>query len=129
MLKDIVRPDYHLEVTYGLRFFVDSGGGLEFPCDADGNVFLDKMYDCAIENYKYCMEHPEKYPYAYNKIHEYRRWVKDISYGTCHCGERVYLVNEYMGACQCPKCGQWYNLFGQELVPPENWDDLDMEAY
>ena len=124
MLENIVRPERRLEITYGLRFFVDSCGGFEFPCDKDGNVSLDKMSDAAIENYKYCMEHSEKYSYAYNEIHEYRRWIKDNPYGTCHCGERVELYDEYMGACQCQKCGQWYNLFGQELLPPDEWGDV-----
>lgn len=28
-----------------------------------------------------------------------------------------------MGACQCPKCGKWYNIFGQALLDPEFWED------
>jgi hypothetical protein len=28
-----------------------------------------------------------------------------------------------MGACQCENCGQWYNIFGQELIDPEYWED------
>lgn len=123
MLKDIVRSERKLEITYGLRFFVDAGGGCEFPCDANGNVKLNQMTEVAIENYKDCLAHPEKFPYAYNEVHEYRRWIKDSPYGTCHCGERVYLENQYMGACQCPKCGQWYNLFGQDLLPPNEWEE------
>ena len=125
MLNNIVRPERKLEITYGLRFFVDAGGGTEFPCDVDGNL-LD-LNDAASENYKYCISHPEKFPYAFNEIHKYSRWVKDTPYGTCHCGERVYLFNEYMGACQCPKCRQWYNLFGQELLPPEDWEESELE--
>lgn len=125
MLSNIVRPERKLEVTYGLRFFVDANGGSEFPCDADGNILVDKMSDFAMQNYKNCLANPDKYPYAYNEVHKYSRWVKDTPYGTCHCGERVYLINEYMGACQCPKCGQWYNLFGQELLPPNDWEDVD----
>ena len=127
MLNNIIRPDSRLEVTYGLRFFVEPGGGFEFPCDADGNVLFDKMTECAANNYKYCMEHPEKYPYCYNVVHKYSRWIKDTSYGTCHCGERVYLINEYMGACECPRCGQWYNLFGQELLSPNKWGEVEYD--
>lgn len=125
MLSNIIRPERKLEVTYGLRFFVDAGGGAEFPCDVNGNVLFDKMTEAAIENYKRCLAKPEKYTYSYNEVHTYRRWVKDEPYGTCHCGDRVYLINEYMGACQCPRCGQWYNLFGEELLPPKDWEDLD----
>lgn len=125
MLNNIVRPERRLEVSYGLRFFDDPEGGYEFPCDENGNVFVDKMSPAAKENYEYCLAHPDKYWYAFKKVKEYRRWVKDTPYGTCHCGERVYLINKYMGACQCPRCGQWYNLFGEELLPPSEWGDLD----
>lgn len=125
MLSNIVRPERKLEVTYGLNFLVDAGGGCEFPCDANGNVKLSSMTEAAIQNYKDCLAHPEKFPYAFNEVHKYSRWTKNTPYGTCHCGERVYLFNEYMGACQCPKCGQWYNLFGEELLPPSDWEDVD----
>ena len=37
--------------------------------------------------------------------------------------ETVYLYDRYRAACQCPKCGRWYNLFGQELLPPEMWEE------
>lgn len=129
MLNNIVRSDSRLEVTYGLRFYHDACGGFEFPCDVDGILLQYNMTEVAFDNYNYCIKHPEEFPYAFNEVKEYRRWIKDTPYGTCHCGERVYLANEYMGACQCPRCGQWYNLFGQELVSPENWDELDVEAY
>lgn len=133
MLNNIIRPEPRLEVAYGLRFFVDAGGGCEFPCDCDGNVLIDRMTDAAKKNYYQCLQAPDKYPHAFNEVVEYRRWIKDEPYGTCHCGEKVYLFDEYMGACQCGKCGQWYNLFGQELLSPEKWGleewDYCAEAY
>lgn len=45
--------------------------------------------------------------------------------GVCHCGHRIELYNEYLGACECPYCGQWWNIFGQELKPVEQWKDGD----
>ena len=43
-----------------------------------------------------------------------------------NCGTEFDLTDEYYGACQCPECGQWYNLFGQTLLPPDEWEeDLD----
>ena len=129
MLNNIVRPEPYLETSYELRFYVDAGGGFAFPCNADGIVTYSKMTEAAIENYHYCMEHPEKFPYYYNLKFERKRWIKDNPYGICRCGERVDLVNEYMGACQCPKCGQWYNLFGQELLPPDEWEESIDEDY
>ena len=47
---------------------------------------------------------------------------KEPAHGTCICGEEVSLWDQYYGACECPKCGRWYNLFGQELVAPEHWE-------
>jgi hypothetical protein len=36
------------------------------------------------------------------------------------------LEDQYYAACQCPKCGQWYNIYGQHLRPPEEWiEDLE----
>ena len=122
MLNNIVYPDRVKEENYSLLFYVDKSGGFSFPCDSNGNVFIDKMTDCAIENYNYCLKHPEKFPYAYKEIEYTWRWIKEPDYGICDCGERIELINQYMGACQCPKCGQWYNLFGQELLPPEKWE-------
>ena len=127
MLNNIVRPERKLEVIYGLRFYAYPDGGFEFPCDADGNVKRNSMTEIAIQNYEGCLKRPQDFPYAFNEIHEYSRWVKDTPYGTCKCRERVHLFNEYMGACQCPKCGQWYNLFGQELLPPEDWEEVDYD--
>ena len=124
MLKNIVRPEPTLEVTYGLRFYSAPYCGFEFPCDENGTVNL--LTRDAWKNYNYCLLHPEKFAYAFKVIHKYKHWNRDNPYGTCHCGERVELVNEYRGACQCPNCGQWYNLSGQELKPVDEWEeDLD----
>ena len=52
---------------------------------------------------------------------EYRRspaFVRDT-----HCGAEFYLQDEYLGACECPRCGQWFNLFGQELTDPRGWSN------
>ena len=43
--------------------------------------------------------------------------------GKCECGNEVMLMDQHMGAAECPECGQWYNLFGQKLKPPEDWED------
>ena len=41
--------------------------------------------------------------------------------GECDCGQTVVLMDRYLGACDCPGCGQWYNLSGQELNDPSTW--------
>lgn len=61
--------------------------------------------------------------YSRQEKHEWS-WIEPAK-GICSCGETVYLTNEYYGACECPGCGQWYNMFGQELLPPNKWEEED----
>ena len=124
MLKNFIIGEYKDDVGYQLTFDDGHNNGFGFPCDANGNVNLTNMNDMAFENFKFCMAHPEKFK-RFGEVVKYRSAYREPNHGTCHCGQVVELVNEYMGACQCPKCGQWYNLFGQELLPPEDWDMND----
>lgn len=73
------------------------------------------------KNYLKIKDDREHYnePYIYT---EKREWIEPAK-GICHCGETVYLTDEYMGACQCGNCGQWYNMFGQEINNPDEWED------
>jgi hypothetical protein len=73
-------------------------------------------------NYRYALEHEDKYV-RFNRVIKRERDYKELAHGTCECGEEVYLQNEYMGACECPNCGRWYNLFGQELNPVNTWSN------
>ena len=126
MLKNYVPSQYHIEETYELTFDNGRGSGFGFPCDKEGNL-LHNDNPCAIENYNFCLENADKFE-RFNEVVTYRHRVKDEAHGTCHCGNEVYLYNQYMGACQCDKCGQWYNLFGEELLPPMDWqEDIDYD--
>ena len=106
-------------VEYRLNYDFDDDGGYSFPCDEKGNPIET---DGNRSNIKFCRENPDRFcrP-AY--IEKWERDVKNPDKGTCKCGEEFWIENEYMGACQCPKCGQWYNLWGQELLPPDQWED------
>lgn len=99
----------------------DPNGGLSFPSDKDGNPVMEKENTAAWDNYKYALEHPEKYidKGAVEREYSYRRpaLVKD------DCGEEFELFDQHGGACQCPRCGNWYNLSGQALKPPSEWGD------
>ena len=44
---------------------------------------------------------------------------------TCDCGSTVYLGRF---TCECENCGRLYNSFGQELAPPDEWDEDDRYA-
>lgn len=121
MLKDIVERKSEEKFYFRLEFDLieDPTAGLSFDCDAQGNVKITN--EAAQENYDYAVAHPEKYHQP--QVRKIKYLDVEPAHGKCECGETVYLQNQYMGACQCPKCEQWYNLFGQELNPPEMWNE------
>ena len=123
MLKDIMESTYETEEWYELVFDDGHNNGFGFPANEAGDVLLE-LNKAALENYRYCMDHPEKFK-RWNEVVKYSRRYRVPAKGTCSCGQEVVLINEYMGACECPNCGKWYNLFGQELLPPDQWDMSD----
>lgn len=116
----VIRGKTETVTSYDLQFFFDETGGYGFECDEKGNV-LNTDNECAMRNYEWCLNHPEEFE-IFNHIVKNTRTIREPDHGICKCGEKVWLTNEYMGACECPNCGQWYNLFGQELVHPKYWD-------
>ena len=118
--------EYVEKTDYEVRFFYDASGGFAFPCDKDGNLTItENTNPDAIENYKWCLENKEKFKWDFNRVVPiHRRWRENNS-GICYCGNRIELYNEYLGACECPHCGQWWNLNGQALNPVETWSSGD----
>ena len=128
MLKNYVPKEVKYETRRNLIFYYDDESGFAFPCDAAGNV-LPFEYEEARKNLVYCMAHREEFS-RWNEVETYKVRADEPAHGTCSCGTEVELYDQYYGACQCPKCGQWYNLFGQSLVPPEQWEtDPSEEEY
>ena len=123
MLKNYIPASYHTVIEYELVFDDGCNNGYGFPCDANGKLLQsEKENSVAHENMRRCLEHPEKFV-RFNKLIATERRAYDNAHGTCICGNEVELWDSYLGACQCEKCGRWYNLFGQELLPPENWEE------
>ena len=120
MLTNITPRQRHKIVEYEIQFMYDRNSGYGFPCDENGKLL--PMTDCAKANYDYCMTHRDEFT-EWNEITAIVRHITENATGTCICGEKVELWDQYMGACECPKCGRWYNLFGQELIKPEYWED------
>lgn len=121
MLQNIVPRNLEIITERNLEFMYEKNCGLSFPVDENDQPILDN--EAARANYEYAIKHPEDYPYMFNKVVEYEREWWEPAHGTCVCGNEVSLVNEYQGACQCSKCGRWYNLFGQMLKNPEFWEE------
>lgn len=109
--------EYNRQFTYVGEYF---GNGFSFPCDENGNL-CDDLTDAAKENFKWCMSHPEKV--TDDGVVKRRYYVTIPALNRCRCGFTFDLMDEYMGACECPGCGQWYNLFGQELNDPSMWEE------
>jgi hypothetical protein len=121
MIKNIL-PRRLVEVTeYTREFTNEDGGGYVFKANAKGEVIFEN--ECQKRNYIYAMCHPEEFPVQYNEFVTTKRTYTEPAVGICRCGKEVALIDEYMGACQCKNCGKWYNIFGQELIDPEYWED------
>lgn len=120
MLRDYQRAEYKTIVEYSIDFTDEYGDGFSFPCDAAGEL-LPGLAQCARDNYAHCLAHKDDF--VVHGFVSHKRRVKENASGTCICGNRVELWDEYRGACECEQCGRWYNLFGQELLPPEQWED------
>ncbi len=123
MIKDYIPSRKEPRTSYKLLFYTDASGGYAFDCDENGNL-LDSVTEQARENYRLCLQKPEKYRYAFNKVEKTVYMDKIEASGICNCGKRISLYNQDLGACECPYCGQWWNLFGQELKPRERWNDF-----
>ena len=97
--------------------------GYSFPCDEEGNVLWKKVLspEAIQESLAYCKAHPEKWTGRNGKV---VTLISHERYGICpYCGHKInFCGSGYMGAFECA-CGQWYNMFGQELNPPEDWEE------
>lgn len=120
IVKIITKRERKQHVEYNRMFQLIGdyeGNGYVFPCDSQGNLCMDDQFvDCWYKNYEYCLEHPEKYKDM--GIEKTSWWYTEPGVGQCSCGGEVVLN----GDCQCEKCGQWYNGFGQALKDPEYWE-------
>lgn len=130
MLKIIRERNTYTKTEYYIEFTDEEGCGFSFPCDSNGNIqFSDdkELGRAQRDNYDYAMSNKEHYTRQFAELVARRYTVTDNAVGRCICGEEVELYDQYQGACSCPKCGQWYNIYGQSLVDPEYWEDYDGE--
>ena len=119
MLKNFVPARQAIHVERYIVFDDAEGNGYAFPCDMSG--YLQPMSDEAKANYEKCMASPDEF-IRYNEFVKCQNTYTEAAHGTCLCGADVEIWNQYYGACQCENCGRWYNQFGQNLLPPEQWE-------
>ena len=131
MLKIIRARTTRQVVEYYIEFTDAEGAGFSFPTDLSGKIIYDadpQVAQAQRENYEFALAHKELYTEQYNEFVPRKYTVVDNAIGLCRCKSKVELYDQYLGACQCQKCGRWYNLYGQELLDPQYWED-DEDAY
>lgn len=90
--------------------------GIEIPCETK---------DCTWwESYLKVKENPEWEGELTEDSWSYMENAK----GICECGNEVELMDEYLGAFECPHCKRWHNILGQALLSPEYWES-DVQYY
>lgn len=120
-MLEIISEGYKVEVVNYQREFESTelpGSGYSFDCDEEGK--LKAEYKETLENYNYCITHPEKY--IDRGVIQHKSYYTEPTHAICKCGKEIRLEDYYMGACECPYCGRWYNMFGQELRNPSEWE-------
>ncbi len=102
--------------------YKDGNGGYSFDAKADDPTVPDfnpEFYEIQKENYEKCLTDPDySGPHYRTQAYTYTENAK----GICECGEEIELYDQYMGASECPFCGKWHNLFGQQLINPQYWE-------
>ena len=121
MIRDYAPAHLEICTEHFIVFDDESGNGYWFPCN-QGGVFPEPLNPCAQENYDYCMENPQLFVRHGEVVKEERLFTVPAC-GRCSCGNTVELVNQYCGAAQCDNCGRWYNLFGENILPPDEWHE------
>ena len=125
-MKDFEMGKYVTLVHHEIVFDDGHNNGYGFPCDENGNLTEDN--EAVRRNYAWCLAHPDEFK-RYNKHITFETSYCENSTGRCDCGKLIELYDQYYGACQCPHCGQWWNLFGQALNDPSKWEEPLEEDY
>lgn len=118
---EIIKEAGWAEDEYYEINFYDNDGCVCFGWYTDrigGEPNIDAYNSDAMINWNYANSNPSLF-HRKDEKRTVRYWEPALA--VCDCGEEFYLENQWLGACECPNCGQWYNVFGQWLNPPETW--------
>ena len=128
MLKNMTKAERCVNTEYYYDFEYEyNASGFRFPCSREGHIYIEDLTEDGYHNLMHCLSHIDDF--VWHGIREVETVYTEPAKGECSCGNLVELWNQYHGACQCERCGRWYNLFGQELIPPEYWEDDDENYY
>jgi hypothetical protein len=110
------------KVEYSLFYKTDpSGAGYSFPCDENGQVFVDQLKPTALASYQRCQTGK-----VLSRSIQANRW----SYTTpavirCVCGAEVEL---HGFTNTCDECERDYNMSGQLLADRSQWGEETGES-
>lgn len=107
------------DYTIEFRYKNDPNAGFSFPATRHGDPDFPAMGSEMRANYEACLSNKSLTEGEFIK-HEWT--YVEPAFGICSCGKEVVLDCGHDGAVQC-ECGKWYNLFGQELLDPEYWEE------
>lgn len=114
-------------VEYSRDFDDGKGAGYSFSCDKDGNLSQD-LSEESLKNYQDCIEGKHLNLYDIG-IRKWENSYTDPAVGICEkCGKEVSLSDDYCSATEC-ECGEWYTMNGQNIYPPEMWEEPIEEDY
>lgn len=142
MLKIISERHKESRTEYRLQFDVKgerAGNGFSFPLlSKDSDIIPVMETEYGSNQYVPCTEEECTWWKSYLSVKDDREHYKEPyvaaqtwywtepAHAICECGTEILLEDDFLGTCQCPVCGQWYNMFGQEVLDPEEYkEDLD----
>ncbi|MEG2018531.1 MAG: hypothetical protein RR128_08750 [Clostridium sp.] len=121
MLKIISERHKVEDVIYQREFESKElpGSGFSFDCDKEGKLKIE--YKEALDNFNYCITHPEEF-YDKGLVEHINSYIEP-AHAICECGREILLEINYLGVCECPNCRTWHNPFGQQLRNPSEWEE------
>lgn len=105
---------FYEKETNEIRWGFPITDGKVVPTDADGKPCSDASCEWWKNYLSACADDN-----LYSKVDTYENSYTEPAVGLCDCGNHVELTDQFYGSCECSKCGQWYNLFGQKCLSPD----------
>ena len=86
-----------------------------YPCNEKGVIDKESLCKEAAETYEIVSADDGYVPVFEKIVHRYT----EPAQAKCRGGNIFTVKDMFYGCCECDACGQWYNLFGQEVIPPD----------
>lgn len=102
---------------YSFRWIHESSCGYDFNCDEKGNI-TKPMLPEAQKNLDNCIN--GKFRVKDMGVNSYLNSYVTPAVGRCVCSRTVSLSDPLDNEC---KCGRWFNMGGQEVIPSHLCDD------